>query len=73
MKYTITAPMRQSGAIGLFYATSLGFETDETSPENVKYWGIVNAMQKGFQVGNGNIYVLNSSGDYVYPAGFKGE
>ena len=71
MRYIITAPMRRSGAIGLFCATSLDFETDETNPEDVKYWGIVASMQKGFQVDSANIYVLNSSGDYVYPAGLE--
>lgn len=76
MKYTIIAPMRHWAAwkngAGFFYSHKIEFETDETSPENVKYWGIVTAMQKGFQVDNGNIFVLDSTGEYVYPAGLSG-
>lgn len=73
MKYIITAPMRQSGAIGLFYATSLGFETDETNPEAIKYAGIVAANQNGQELGHGPVYAIDSTGEYVYPAGFKGQ
>lgn len=72
MRYTITAPMRQSGAIGLFYATSLGFETDETNPEAIKYAGIVAANQNELlEVGHGPVFVLDSTGEYVYPVGFN--
>lgn len=71
MRYTIIAPMRQSGAIGLFYATSLGFETDETEPEAIKYAGIVAANQNGQEIGHGPVYVLDSTGEYVHPVGFN--
>lgn len=71
MRYTITAPMRQSGAIGLFYATSLGFETDETEPDAIKYVGIVAANQNGQELGHGQVFVLDSTGEYVYPVGFN--
>lgn len=71
MRYIITAPMRQSGTIGLFYATSLGFETDETEPDAIMYVGIVAANQTGQELGHGQVFVLASTGEYVYPVGFN--
>lgn len=71
MKYAITAHMRPNGAIGLFYARSVGFECDETNPEAIKYAGIVAANANGQEVGHGPVYVTNASGDYVYPLGLE--
>ena len=73
MKYILTAPMRDSGAIGLFYVRSITFESDSDNPETIKYDGIVSANTQGQEIGHGPCYVINSSGGYVYPAGFKGE
>ncbi len=71
MKYTFTAPMRPYGAIGLFYARSIAFESESQDPESLKNDGIKAMHSQRFELGTGDVYVINSSGDYVYPVGLE--
>jgi acyl-CoA synthetase (NDP forming) len=71
MKYTFTAPMRPYGAIGLFYARSIEFASESQDPESLKNEATKAMHSQRFELGTGDVYVINESGDYVYPVGFK--